>query len=118
VLAEPGVIPGLDPLCLKLHSRCLSWNNERLLRADIPVVDAGRLSGIETTRRICQQEGGAETRIVAITASADASERHLVLREGFDDFAFSSHFKGQKSSFARRATWTCAISSASWRNAA
>ena len=43
-------------------------------------------SGTETTWRIRQLEGGAETRIAAITASAYASERDLVLRAGFDDF--------------------------------
>ena len=46
------------------------------------------LNGIETTRRIRHLEGGAETRIAAITASADVSERDRILRAGFDDFSF------------------------------
>ncbi len=47
-----------------------------------------QLSGMETTRRIRHLEGGAEIRIAAITASADASERDGILRAGFDDFSF------------------------------
>ena len=47
-----------------------------------------QLSGIETTRRIRQLEGGAEIKIAAITASADVSERDGILRAGFDDFSF------------------------------
>lgn len=45
-----------------------------------------QLSGTETTRRIRQLDGGAETRIAAITASAYAWKREEVLRAGFDDF--------------------------------
>lgn len=47
-----------------------------------------QLSGAETTWRIRQLEGGTETRIAAITASAYASQRDGVLRRGFDDFTF------------------------------
>jgi CheY-like chemotaxis protein len=47
-----------------------------------------QLNGVETTRRIRHLEDGAEIKIAAITASADASERDGILRAGFDDFAF------------------------------
>ncbi len=47
-----------------------------------------QLSGTEATRRIRQLDGGAEIKIAAITAAADASERDEVMRAGFDDFAF------------------------------
>ena len=47
-----------------------------------------QLNGTETTRRIRQLDGGEETRIAAITASAYASKREEVLRAGFDDFTF------------------------------
>ncbi len=45
-----------------------------------------RLSGPEATRRIRQLDGGAATKIAAITAAADASERDGVMRAGFDDY--------------------------------
>ncbi len=47
-----------------------------------------QLSGTEATRRIRQLDGGAEIKIAAITAAADASDRDGVIRAGFDDFAF------------------------------
>jgi DNA-binding response OmpR family regulator len=47
-----------------------------------------QLSGTEATRRIRQLDGGTETKIAAITASASASEREGVRSAGFDDFAF------------------------------
>ena len=47
-----------------------------------------QLGGTEATRRIRQLDGGAEIKIAAITASADASEHDGVMRAGFDDFAF------------------------------
>ncbi len=47
-----------------------------------------RLSGTEVARRIRQLNGGAETKIAAITAGADASERDTAMRTGFDDFTF------------------------------
>ena len=47
-----------------------------------------QLSGTEATRRIRQLDGGAEIKIAAITAAADASERDGVMRAGFDDFTF------------------------------
>jgi CheY-like chemotaxis protein len=47
-----------------------------------------RLSGAEVARRIRQLEGGPETKIAAITAAADASERDSAMRAGFDDFTF------------------------------
>jgi signal transduction histidine kinase/CheY-like chemotaxis protein len=46
-----------------------------------------QLSGTETAQRIRQLDGGAEIKIAAITAAADASERDGVIRAGFDDFA-------------------------------
>ncbi len=46
------------------------------------------LSGPEAVRRIRQSDGGAETKIAAITASAAASERDEAMRAGFDDFTF------------------------------
>ena len=45
-----------------------------------------QLSGTEAVRRIRQLDGGAETKIAAITAAADASERDGLMRAGFDDF--------------------------------
>jgi CheY-like chemotaxis protein len=51
-------------------------------------LDLPQLGGKEATRRIRQLDGGAETKIAAITASAIASEREGVIRAGFDDFAF------------------------------
>jgi len=47
-----------------------------------------QLSGTEATRRIRQLDGGAEIKIAAITAAADASERDRVRSAGFDDFTF------------------------------
>ena len=47
-----------------------------------------QLSGMEATRRIRQLDGGAEIKIAAITAAADASERDGMMRAGFDDFTF------------------------------
>ena len=47
-----------------------------------------QLSGTEATRRIRQLDGGAETKIAAITAAAFASERDEVMRAGFDDCTF------------------------------
>ncbi len=49
-------------------------------------LDLPQLSGTETARRIRQSDGGAQTKIVAITAAAYASERDGVMRAGFDDF--------------------------------
>jgi signal transduction histidine kinase/CheY-like chemotaxis protein len=51
-------------------------------------LDLAQLSGTEVTRWIRQLDGGAETKIAAITAALDASERDLVTLAGFDDFAF------------------------------
>ena len=45
-----------------------------------------QLSGTEATRRIRRLHGGAETKIAAITAAPDASERDSAMRAGFDDF--------------------------------
>jgi CheY-like chemotaxis protein len=45
-----------------------------------------QLNGTEATRRIRQLDGGTQTKIAAITASAYTAERDEVLREGFDDF--------------------------------
>jgi signal transduction histidine kinase/ActR/RegA family two-component response regulator len=50
-------------------------------------LDLPQLSGTEATRRLRQLDGGAEIKIVAITAFGDASERD-VMCAGFDDFAF------------------------------
>jgi signal transduction histidine kinase/CheY-like chemotaxis protein len=47
-----------------------------------------QLSGPEAARRIRQLDGGAETKIAAITAAAAASERDEAMRAGFDDFTF------------------------------
>jgi CheY-like chemotaxis protein/nitrogen-specific signal transduction histidine kinase len=47
----------------------------------MPVMD-----GIEATRRIRKCEGGREVKIVAVTASAYASERSGILAEGLDDY--------------------------------
>jgi signal transduction histidine kinase/ligand-binding sensor domain-containing protein/CheY-like chemotaxis protein len=47
----------------------------------MPVMD-----GMEATRRIRELEGGGEVKIVAITASAYASERETVMAAGMDDF--------------------------------
>jgi CheY-like chemotaxis protein len=49
-------------------------------------LDLPQLSGTEAARRIRRLDGGAETKIVAITAAADASERDNAMRAGFDDF--------------------------------
>ncbi|MCX6629183.1 MAG: ATP-binding protein, partial [Candidatus Solibacter sp.] len=46
------------------------------------------MSGTEATRQIRGLEGGADVKIVAITASAYASDREAVVSAGFDDFAF------------------------------
>jgi CheY-like chemotaxis protein len=45
-----------------------------------------QLSGTETVRRIRRLDGGMETKIAAITAAVDASERDALTRAGFDDF--------------------------------
>ncbi len=47
-----------------------------------------QLSGMEAIRRIRQLEGGAEVKVTALTAAADALELDRVRREGFDDIAF------------------------------
>jgi signal transduction histidine kinase/CheY-like chemotaxis protein len=47
----------------------------------MPVMD-----GIEATRRIRKLEGGGAVKIAAITASAYASERDIVMIAGMDDF--------------------------------
>ena len=47
-----------------------------------------QLSGAEAARRIRQLDGGAETKIAAISASAYASEHDGVMRAGFDDITF------------------------------
>jgi CheY-like chemotaxis protein/nitrogen-specific signal transduction histidine kinase len=47
----------------------------------LPVV-----GGLEASRRIRQLEGGREVKIVAVTASAFASQREEVLAAGLDDF--------------------------------
>jgi signal transduction histidine kinase/CheY-like chemotaxis protein len=44
------------------------------------------LGGLEAARRIRKLEGGREVKIVAVTASAFASEREEVIAAGFDDF--------------------------------
>ncbi len=44
------------------------------------------LRGEEAASRIRELPGGAEVRIVAVTASAYASDRERVLKAGFDDF--------------------------------
>ena len=49
-------------------------------------LDLGQLNGTEATRRIRRLDGGADVKIAAITAAADASERDWVTRAGFDDF--------------------------------
>jgi signal transduction histidine kinase/CheY-like chemotaxis protein len=49
-------------------------------------LDMAQLSGTEAARRIRQLDGGAETKIGAITAAADASESDGLMRAGFDDF--------------------------------
>jgi signal transduction histidine kinase/DNA-binding response OmpR family regulator len=43
-------------------------------------------SGFEVTKRVREMEGGRELKIVAVTASAFASQREEVLAAGFDDF--------------------------------
>ena len=45
-----------------------------------------QLNGMEATRRIRALDGGTEVKVVAITASAYASDREAVIRAGFDDF--------------------------------
>jgi signal transduction histidine kinase/DNA-binding response OmpR family regulator len=47
----------------------------------MPVMD-----GIEATRRIRACEGGAEVKIVAVTASGYIAERREILAEGLDDY--------------------------------
>ncbi|MES2316380.1 MAG: transporter substrate-binding domain-containing protein [Pseudomonadota bacterium] len=47
----------------------------------MPVMD-----GIEATRRIRAQDGGAEVKIIAVTASAFRDERALIMAVGMDDF--------------------------------
>jgi signal transduction histidine kinase/CheY-like chemotaxis protein len=47
-----------------------------------------QLNGAEVAQRIRQLDGGAETKIAAITAAAAASERDEAIRAGFDDFSF------------------------------
>jgi len=47
-----------------------------------------QLSGMEVTRRIRQLDGGVETKIAALTASAYAVEHDAVRCTDFDDFAF------------------------------
>jgi signal transduction histidine kinase/DNA-binding response OmpR family regulator len=44
------------------------------------------LGGLEAVKRIRDLEGGKEVKIVAVTASAFASQREQVLASGFDDF--------------------------------
>jgi CheY-like chemotaxis protein/two-component sensor histidine kinase len=44
------------------------------------------IGGLEAARRIRELEGGREVKIVAVTASAFASQRHEVLSAGLDDF--------------------------------
>jgi CheY-like chemotaxis protein len=51
-------------------------------------LDLPQLGGKEAARRIRQLDGGAEIKIAAITAAADASEHDGIRREGFDDIAF------------------------------
>jgi CheY-like chemotaxis protein len=60
----------------------------RLWRPHFIWMDLGLpvLSGLEAARRIRQLEGGAALKIVAVTASAFASQRDEVLAAGFDDF--------------------------------
>jgi CheY-like chemotaxis protein len=49
-------------------------------------LDLDQLNGTEATRRIRRLDGGADVKIAAITAAADASERDGLMRAGFDDF--------------------------------
>jgi signal transduction histidine kinase/CheY-like chemotaxis protein len=49
-------------------------------------LDLPKSNGMEATRRIRQLDGGAETKIAALTAAVDASQREGVMRAGFDDF--------------------------------
>jgi signal transduction histidine kinase/CheY-like chemotaxis protein len=49
-------------------------------------LNMGQLSGKEAVLRIRQLDRRAETKIGAITAAADASERDALIRAGFDDF--------------------------------
>jgi CheY-like chemotaxis protein/nitrogen-specific signal transduction histidine kinase len=49
-------------------------------------LDLAQLNGMEATRRIRQLDSGADVKIAAITAAADASDRHGLIRAGFDDF--------------------------------
>jgi CheY-like chemotaxis protein len=67
-----------------------------------------QLNGTEATRRIRRLDGGADVKIAAITAAADASERDGLTREALTT-SLPSHFARQKFSSAWRATWVCAI---------
>jgi DNA-binding response OmpR family regulator len=51
-------------------------------------LDLPQLSGTEATRRIRQLDGGAETKIAAITAAVNAAGCDDVTGSGFDDMAF------------------------------
>jgi signal transduction histidine kinase/ActR/RegA family two-component response regulator len=51
-------------------------------------LDLPQVSGTEATRRIRQLDGGAEVKIAAITAAADASEHYRIRCAGFDDIDF------------------------------
>ncbi len=51
-------------------------------------LDLPQLSGPEAAWRIRRLDGGAETKIAAITAAAGASERDDAMRDGFDDFTY------------------------------
>uniref|UniRef100_Q021V8 histidine kinase n=1 Tax=Solibacter usitatus (strain Ellin6076) TaxID=234267 RepID=Q021V8_SOLUE len=51
-------------------------------------LDLAEASGTEATRRIRLLDGGADVKIAAITAAADASDRDEVMHAGFDDFTF------------------------------
>jgi CheY-like chemotaxis protein len=52
-------------------------------------------SGLEATRRIRQLEGGEKVKIVAVTASAFASQRDEVLSAGLDDFLRKPYRPGE-----------------------
>jgi CheY-like chemotaxis protein len=49
-------------------------------------LDLAQLSGTEATRQIRRLDGGADVKIAAITAAADASERDGLMQAGLDDF--------------------------------